>query len=1148
VSTFDNAASVPDRIRKFIERSREAATQASHRASIGRGVEGAAKLAARGVDDSHLAFREVLHTVAGQDAFRGLPKDAQDQIIQSAADTNRLLASELEQVRGTQMGERVPTMSARDSATASDVEVEAKLQGIRQKYAPVGESYDTLPSPKEMGERRRIAGNTTDTVMKDGTTGETHTYTANTPRPETRAWLDRVDDPASGDIQTRTALPEVPGGDLRKVQEVKPGRYPHDINRTMKATVNPAAAAKGQSRPLDTMLAEIMTAHINNPQAGLLTPDEIRALQPHFKSISEGKKGDPTEQLTLESVGRVVDNAITRLAQNKNLSDSEASLLEKGKAWQGNQTLYRQGAEPEEARYEVSTPPHDKTEEEIAAQRSSILGVGITTESPTVIKAAGGDALAKGDEVTTRSTGSGATRVLPGAGARLMESVQGKRTPLAQHLMTAENPDGTLKYPYHALQTALEDVARIEPNTNWHSFDAAVLRSMDYINAQRKADGLPPANFGREFDKYVQQKSTAVGDRVDQAGSSPNSDTVEGRKKYSIQTQNALAGIRSGLEQMAAKNPVTYDKMVTDEKGNLLHYTFPNSGTPVDPKTMSAPATGTPAGDVVGGTAQSKSAIPAKAKNVQPKQGSVPVQKPHPDAKPGATGADISTDKQIADAVAGKSQPTTSLLEAVQGRQDGITAKINRGDKSGADADQKEFDALVGGWDWKKALEEARARGAGKPVPQASDAEALPPVPESIDLGTPKKGRGGKPKAEKPVAPPAAPPAAVEAVPAATPAPVEGAVPAPAPAKKRGRRATDASPVAPPAAAKPEPVPASREQMELAASQMGMSPDEVAGMDDAALFKNLSDKASSGETPFKGADPRFIKRKYSTGEVAEGENLPEVPEQKVLDAGSQGELATVPKVGEYKTGEVKDGSNATIGSETDRGSAGAISNARRQSAGQLARTGTYQDVGPDVEVLPPIPKEEKPYIIEGEWEPAKPIGPVQGNPNPHYQDTGPIRVAPNHWGQQTNMLPELENAEKWAKRVAVGAASAAGVTLIPRAFKRKSEQPQSYEDIYGPSTFKPEQDSAPPASSDIGGGGTSPSELPESSPAPVVSHAGPSESAMTSSPDAQHASAALEAMKQEQIRQEVLARRAAVESTLRRIGQVRGMGNYGPAY
>jgi hypothetical protein len=122
------------------------------------------------------------------------------------------------------------------------------------------------------------------------------------------------------------------------------------------------------------------------------------------------------------------------------------------------------------------------------------------------------------------------------------------------------------------------------------------------------------------------------------------------------------------------------------------------------------------------------------------------------------------------------------------------------------------------------------------------------------------------------------------------------------------------------------------------------------------------------------------------------------------------------------------------------------------------------------------------------------------------------------------------------------------VTLIPRAFKRKSEQPQSYEDIYGPSTFSPEQESAPPASPDIGGGGTSPSELPESSPAPVVSHAGPSESAMTSSPDAQHASAALEAMKQEQIRQEVLARRAAVESTLRRIGQVRGMGTYGPAY
>jgi hypothetical protein len=37
-------------------------------------------------------------------------------------------------------------------------------------------------------------------------------------------------------------------------------------------------------------------------------------------------------------------------------------------------------------------------------------------------------------------------------------------------------------------------------------------------------------------------------------------------------------------------------------------------------------------------------------------------------------------------------------------------------------------------------------------------------------------------------------------------------------------------------------------------------------------------------------------------------------------------------------------------------------------------------------------------------------------------------------------------------------------------------------------------------------------------------------------------------MKAEQVRQEIAARREAVESTLRRIGNVRGMGTYGPAF
>jgi hypothetical protein len=42
--------------------------------------------------------------------------------------------------------------------------------------------------------------------------------------------------------------------------------------------------------------------------------------------------------------------------------------------------------------------------------------------------------------------------------------------------------------------------------------------------------------------------------------------------------------------------------------------------------------------------------------------------------------------------------------------------------------------------------------------------------------------------------------------------------------------------------------------------------------------------------------------------------------------------------------------------------------------------------------------------------------------------------------------------------------------------------------------------------------------------------------------------AALEAIKAAQRQQEIEARREAVDQTLRRIGNIRGMGTYGPAF
>lgn len=1147
MATFDNASKAGDGVRAaanwlqaLSERSKKAATGAAARAATGRGVEGAAKLAARGVDDAHLAFRDVLHTVEGQDVFRGLTPEAQNKIIANATETNRLLAEELKQVQSTEPGTKVRTFSARDSDAPSQEDVLRRIHGMRQELAPVSKTYDTQPTPKEdgIGTSRRLAGPTSKTVMKNAKTGEVTEDVANTPRPAIDNWMDRISRDTGGDIQTRTALPEVPGGDLRKVQEIKPGRYPGDIHSTLGATVNPAE--------INNLLAEVMTAHLNNPAAGILQPDELRALQPHFKSLAEKKKGEPEDQLTLGSVAKVVDGAFTRMRGRTDLSDSEVSLRDKGLAWQANQTLYKKGTGT--PRYEASMEPYDKSEEQIALDRATaIMGTGVTSATPKTLRQAGGEAIAEGSDDLPHTAGDGARRSPPGSAQKLMESIQRGRSPIAQHLMTAENPDGTLKYPYQALNTALEDVARIEPNENWNSFEAAILRSIDYINENRKASGLPPADFGREVDAYIRQKSRAVEGKLESDGASPASDSVDSREAHRKRTFNALKGIRDGLEQMGAKNPVLHDGIVTDKSGKPLYYTL-NPGTPVDPKTMSPTPTSNPAGDVMPGTARDPANVPPAPTNVQPKQGQVPVQAKHPNARPDATDADISTDKHIADVVAGKKAPTESLVEAVQARQNAIDAKRMRGDGVGADADQKALDAQTAGWNWK---------GTEAPAPKQDAAEALPEVPANIDLGTAKKGRQRRPKAETPTAaetpPPAAEPAKQEAAPPAPPAaePAPAAAPTaaePAQAKKRGRRTADATPVEPPAAAKPEPakVPESRETMELAAKQMGMTPEEVAGMDDPSLYKRLTEKAASGQEPFKGGDSRFVKRKYRTGEVTEGENLPDIPSQEVLDAGSKGDLAAVPKGGSYRTGAIKDGENtpnAPKDQPKEPGTGLSTPSSRELSVPDRGIGPAKKHFGEeDIEIEEPLP--EIPPEFEGQVINPRLTGPGvrrTGNPNTAPQQ-GPINVKPTHHSQVDVPSPNTDAAYKWMKRAAGAVTVGAGIGILK---SKQGREPMSYDDIFGP-VYHPTQDGTPPAQQDAGG--MAATEVSPAPPAAPAAKPAPVDSPMTDAPREQQDTAALEAMKAEQIRQEVAARQAAVESTLRRIGNVRGMGTYGPAF
>jgi hypothetical protein len=332
--------------------------------------------------------------------------------------------------------------------------------------------------------------------------------------------------------------------------------------------------------------------------------------------------------------------------------------------------------------------------------------------------------------------------------------------------------------------------------------------------------------------------------------------------------------------------------------------------------------------------------------------------------------------------------------------------------------------------------------------------------------------------------------------------------------------------------------------MELAASQMGMTPEEVAGMDDPALYKRLTEKASSGQEPFKGGDARFVKRKYSTGVVAEGENLPDVPSQEVLDAGTRGDLATVPKAGSYRTGAVKDGENAPKAAPQP-GTELSVPSSRELAVPDRSIGPAKRHFGEeDIEIEEPLP--DLPPELEGQVITPRLTGPGirrTGNPNTAPQN-GTINVKPTHHSQVEVATPNTDAAYKWIKRAAGAATVGAGIGVLK---SKQGRAPVSYDDIFGP-VYVPKQDGNPPAPPAAGVEAAAP-EAPAAgeepaAPAPAENmEAGPA-----AAPEARQDIAALEAMKAEQARQAIAARREAVESTLRRIGNVRGMGTYGPAF
>jgi hypothetical protein len=352
-------------------------------------------------------------------------------------------------------------------------------------------------------------------------------------------------------------------------------------------------------------------------------------------------------------------------------------------------------------------------------------------------------------------------------------------------------------------------------------------------------------------------------------------------------------------------------------------------------------------------------------------------------------------------------------------------------------------------------------------------------------------------------------------------APVEPAKPA-----SRRKKTTDATPVEPPAAAKPEPAkaPESRETMELAAKQMGMTPEEVAGMDDPSLYKRLTEKAASGQEPFKGGDARFVKRKYRTGEVEDGENLPDVPSQKVLDAGTRG--AMIPYTG--PTGD--DIAQGTLRDWDAKDASGRPVDTRDFNPSQDALQSEIESV-----------RNARPKPGEPNWtmpkEPSTLAKAVEEPVVPKGDTTKPKDSTPPADDA------ELARAEKFARKTLIGSGVVTGAGIVI-ANARKRNEPQSFEDIFGKSTYQPTQAGGPAIQPGSGG---RKDQAGSDAPAPDASSA-PVDSPMTDAPREQQDTAALEAMKAEQVRQEIAARQAAVESTLRRIGNVRGMGTYGPAF
>jgi len=249
---------------------------------------------------------------------------------------------------------------------------------------------------------------------------------------------------------------------------------------------------------------------------------------------------------------------------------------------------------------------------------------------------------------------------------------------IARHAMTETLPDGTLRYPDEALRTALMLTSRIAENRTFPGVQAHVNTAMDFINAVRAGDGLPPASLGANTESLI----TEAGHRMSAEIENPTGRTGEGRRTVGFPINNATRWLRDELEVQSRLNPIALKSVSVDDP---LRYEFSRP----DPTNAPAAPPSDPAGVESPGTSQDFGFIGPPVQTKLPRPPS-----PAPYQPPGVNGTRLTTDQHLAEVRDGNAIGTQATQDVIDSRQSRIDWLRQKGHTEEAAAAQTELDAL----------------------------------------------------------------------------------------------------------------------------------------------------------------------------------------------------------------------------------------------------------------------------------------------------------------------------------------------------------------------------------------------------------------------------------------------------------------------